>query len=95
MLLYSKMITVCHLVPVTIEEELDTLGNIFSLIFDKFLAWNWGALTYLKKQSPFLCLDDFQNSEVSSNRAKKKFDSSDTQSETSWKDYCNQSERFM
>ena len=65
----------------------------FFLIFEEFPAWNWEA--YLYTQSRFLCLDDFQNNKGNSNHVKGNCDSSDKQSETSSKDYYDQSECFM
>ena len=67
----------------------------FFLIFEKFPAWNWEALSHLYIQSPFLCLGDFQNNEEHSNHVKGNFDSPDKQSKTSSKDYYNQSECFI
>ena len=59
----------------------------FFLIFEKFPAWNWEALSHLYTQSPFLSLDDFQDSKGNSNHVKGNCHSSDKQSETSSKDY--------
>ena len=59
----------------------------FFLIFEKFPAWNWEALSHLYTQSPFLCLDDFQDNKGNLNHVKGNCDSSDKQSETSSKDY--------
>ena len=57
------------------------------LIFKKFPASNWEALSHLYTHSPFLCLDDFQNSEENSNHVKGDCDFSDKQSGTSSKNY--------
>ena len=65
------------------------------LIFKKFPAWNWEALSHLYTQSPFLYLDDFQNNEENSNHVKRDCDSSDKQSGTTAKNYYSQSECFM
>ena len=67
----------------------------FFLIFEKFPAWNWEALSHLYTQSPFLCLDDSQNNKGNSNHVKGNCDFSDKESETSSKDYYDQNECFM
>ena len=57
----------------------------FFLIFEKFPASNWEALSHLHTQSSFLCLDDFQSNKGNSNHVKENCDSSDKHSETSSK----------
>ena len=59
----------------------------FFLNFENFIVWNWEALSPLYTQSPFLCLDGFQNNKGNSNHFKGNCHSSDKQSETSSKDY--------
>ena len=57
----------------------------FFLIFEKFPASNWEALSHLHTQPSFLCLDDFQNNKGNSNHVKENCNSSDKHSETSSK----------